>query len=104
MLAVRGFVKYNTCVASPNQKEVKMQILPDSNGNKYFRFNNVRVSVKHADPGKDWDGTRRYLQILAYRDATSTTTFPGPQIPITSKHTDEEILAMFWAGLNSATI
>jgi hypothetical protein len=23
------------------------------------------------------------LQILAYRDATSTTTYPGPQIPIT---------------------
>jgi hypothetical protein len=84
-----------------------MQILPDSNGNKYFKHSNVRVSVKHANrppvPGKDWEGTGRYVQILAYRDASCTGTFPGPQIPIENNLTDEEILAIIWSGLTSAT-
>lgn len=81
-----------------------MQILVDSNNNKFFRFKNVRVSVKHTNEvGKDWSFTGRYLQQLAFRDATQTTTFPGPQIPIASNLSDEAILAIVWAALNSAT-
>lgn len=72
-----------------------MRVEVDSNGNKFFRFKNVRVSVKHSKgTEKDWDGTGRYLQILAYRDAAQSNTFPGPQIPITDNNlSDEEILA-----------
>ena len=82
-----------------------MQLQVDGNNNKFFRFKNVRVSVKHAkEQGKDWDSTGRYLQILAYRDATSTTTFPGPQIPIEDKDlSDEEILVQVYRTLKSAT-
>jgi hypothetical protein len=84
-----------------------MQIQVDGNNNKFFSFKNVRVSVKHPkEAGKDWewgDGTGRYLQILAYRDATSTTTFPGPQIPIEAGLSDEQVLAIAWGMLNAAT-
>jgi hypothetical protein len=81
-----------------------MHIEVDSNNNKFFRFKNVRVSVKHAkEVGKDWEGVGRYLQILAYRDASMTTTFPGPQIPIETELSDEVILATTWGLLNAAT-
>jgi hypothetical protein len=84
-----------------------MQVRTDSNNNKFFSFKNVRVSVKHTkEAAKDWEfatGNSRYLQILAYRDHTSTTTFPGPQIPIESDLSDEQVLTITWGMLNAAT-
>lgn len=79
-----------------------MQIELDGNNNKFFRFKNVRVSVKHSKgPDQDWEGTGRYLQILAYRNAAQQGTYPGPQIPIKSNLADEEILAVIWATLHA---
>jgi hypothetical protein len=81
-----------------------MQFNVDNNGNKFFQFKNVRVSVKHAKAEKDWEGTKRYLQILAYRDSTRTGTFPGPQIPIDdTRLDDEEVLISVWHVLKGAT-
>ena len=81
-----------------------MQIQVDSNNNKFFQFKNVRVSVKHTNEvEKDFAGTGRCLQILAYRDDTMSRTYPGPQIPIESELSDEQILAVAWGMLNAGT-
>lgn len=77
-----------------------LSILIDNNGNKYFQFKNVRVSIKHAPGAKDWDGAGRYLQILTYRDSTRSMTYPGPQIPIgPGTLPDDMLLTLFHAML-----
>ena len=85
-----------------------MQITIDQYLNStYFNYSNVRVGIKRVPKGdpKNWANVDRYLQIMAHRNATGTTTFPGPQIPISDdeKRSDEDLLNIMMTALKAIT-
>lgn len=61
-----------------------MNIQYDSNGQPYVEFKNVRITVAERRGASDWEGSRRYLNIRAYRGDGTNALHSGADIPIDS--------------------
>ena len=79
------------CVARAITLVERMEMFQtDGKGQLYVNFKNIRITVRHPQSDKDWEGTERYLSFRAY--TAGGTLMQGTEIPIDNERSDREIL------------
>ena len=71
----------------------------DNREQPYVDFKNVRITISERNGDKDWEGSRRYLTIRAYRGDGTNALHPGADIPIGNDRKAEDILAAAVAAM-----
>lgn len=88
-----------------NSLGFKVQV--DGNGSKYIQWEQPsggwkRAWIQHRSGERDWAGTGRYL-IVARTGGADEGPTQGPDFPVDSKLTDEQIIVAFIHAVSAVT-